>query len=407
MDNVEGDDGNGSRKTARDDARSFTETVPQAAVDFVSRNGGITLTNEMFGIVDLDTPADQVRISLVMDLAGNLLDTRPVGSDDGVPTGDDGLPLRDVGRTVDAAIVGRVIVDTGAAGTPAWKVLGAADGDSTVSAFTLAQLTAGKVRFLHNAAHEGSSVTLRLHSVTDGQAAAVFQVRQRGGEVQQSDVDADAAAADVVLRVTPRNDQPVQTASAHTVAEGAITTLSKAMLAFEDYDVSDGPAQLTLRVGDLSGLAGQALLQRQGRDQQGTPDGSWDTLADGDSFTMEEIETSAIRIVHLGQHPASDAARSIGFTVTADDDESGAGDAPATAGVFTLTVTPRNDRPTDIRFYDRDSLGQQISRINTAKDVGDSLFVLSVTDEERDLPGIGEAHYSYLIDSNFETDGGI
>ena len=61
------DDGNPAVKVAAGEALRFNEAVPQTMVNKGAKQGAIILTNAMFGIVDVDTPAAEVRIFLHMD----------------------------------------------------------------------------------------------------------------------------------------------------------------------------------------------------------------------------------------------------------------------------------------------------------------------------------------------------
>ncbi|MDB2391151.1 hypothetical protein N9X12_08045, partial [Alphaproteobacteria bacterium] len=146
VDNVAGTDGNASRKSASEADRSFTENVPQTDVDITDNNnnkiGGITLTNAMFGIVDVDHADAQVQITMLAS-----------------PTTDANATFAYV------AADGQVTINGKAAG-----VLQVLDDNGVWTGqniFTLAQLEDGHVRFVQDVRSEESNIKLFIHEIRD------------------------------------------------------------------------------------------------------------------------------------------------------------------------------------------------------------------------------------------------
>ena len=155
----------------------------------MAKNGAITLTNAMFGIVDVDTPADKVRIWLEL----TDLDTRELLNVEGggVVQRVDATGLPVAGQHLDpvADKFGRVLVKIGGNGVAAdWLVLGQeisqadfalltsaqqqfftggrVDAENTwqLTSFTLKHLIDGHVVFLHEVSDERAAVLLRRRS---------------------------------------------------------------------------------------------------------------------------------------------------------------------------------------------------------------------------------------------------
>lgn len=370
-------DGNAPQKTATDAERTFAENVPQTTVDIDpsaavngivpgndARQGGITLTHKMFGIVDVDTPADQVKIKLDManidqrqllkrDYTAQTNSEVTREADTGLPSAGEVLLKSSDGKA------GRILVKTASTNAATdWKILVATPTDGTeleawqTDHFTLKQLQDGHVVFLHEISHEEAKIILRLLSITDGTDTTTFT--PPASDAPQSEKDAFAETAEVELTVTEENDAPIATGTnsvpLNELIEGDNLLLDTDLMGAEDYDKTDGSAEIRYVITDLFGLTVdgriQAVLERK-------VGGNWRIveIGSGDaSFTLADLAAGNIRLRHLGEHAVGNKG-TLTFGYTIDDDADGAGRDTNTvpiAKTATIVITPENDRPSNI-----------------------------------------------------------
>ena len=173
----------------------------------------------------------------------------------------------------------------------------------------------------------------------------VYEVEDNNGATSQETV---------TITVSGRNDGPVITDNhGATVLEGGQVSIDSAMLSTSDaddgstelhYTVSGSPAHGHLELSTAPGIAVSA-------------------------FTQNDLDAGRVVYVHDGSETTSD---SFAFTVSDGGEDS----APADSGVFSLSVTPVNDDPTN-----EGSLPTNISVVeDVASDVDLGLLDLSDVD---------------------------
>ena len=191
-----------------------------------------------------------------------------------------------------------------ALGAPSSGHLALAGAPQTaVTGFTMAQVTAGAVIYVH----DGSE------TAADGFAVTV------------ADGDGATDTAEVAVTVTPVNDAPVIGGDlALTVAEGGQVVLADADLSAGDVDGDDAALRWSVPAGDALGApsSGRVALA-----------GAVETAVTG--FTATQLSGGAVIYVHDGSETAAD-----GFAVTVAD-----GDGATDTAEVAVTVTPVNDAP--------------------------------------------------------------
>jgi hypothetical protein len=165
-----------------------------------------------------------------------------------------------------------------------------------VTSFTQADITAGRVRFLHDGGETAPTWTV---SVSDGTAATT------------------PVAADVTF--TNVDDPPVVAVNTGgTVNEGSSFVVTQAHLAASDPDTAAGSLTYTLTTSPS-----------HGRLELTTSPGSSIT-----KFTQSQIDAGLVRYVHDGGESTADS-----FTFSLSDGTS------SVTGAFAISVTPVNDVP--------------------------------------------------------------
>ena len=422
VDNAHNTDGNptvkkgaGQPNGVAADAYTFTEATPQtpANISTSSKTGGIILTNDMFGIVDVDNAPADVHVTLWSTPAGNT-DT----------------------ATAFVESNGQVRIDGVVAGVIQLQKTG--DDPSTTAtepgshtywvgtnSFTLADLLANKVRFLHDVKHEGGQIDLRIKALSNAAAAADRDQRNADTKLYSlSDADALvrlivtnnvddhpvplSRASNDAQQGSPAADQsgvpqgevrPVKTNTDEvTIVEKATAVrtqpLAPSMLGYEDYDSSDANADILYTITDIANLSVSGVEHVR---IQKNVDGAWATLrggnwqvfnessnrwenagAGGNTFTLADLDAGRVRIEHMGPEPTGD--RGEPYTVT-----SGAHTTPART--FTVKITPINDTPT--------ATAQSTTRVGTDAVAGNAVVRITTTDEESKNPVLQDGNNAF------------
>ncbi|MEN9362281.1 MAG: hypothetical protein RL095_3816, partial [Verrucomicrobiota bacterium] len=163
----------------------------------------------------------------------------------------------------------------------------------TVTSFTLADINAGTVSFVHDGSNTAPTFSI---SVSDGVRSSA------------------TSAASITFNVL--NDAPVITASSFTISEGATLAITAGMIEAVD---DEGTTAISFTVSNLAGGSFQKLS------------GSW---ANATSFTRADIAAGNVRFVQDG------SSTTPVFDISAND-----GNSSSTPIAASITLTPVNDAP--------------------------------------------------------------
>ncbi|BBO69402.1 hypothetical protein DSCA_33320 [Desulfosarcina alkanivorans] len=227
-----------------------------------------------------------------------------------------------------------------------------------VTSFTKAQIDAGDVLF-----------------VDDGdELAPAFNVSVSDGLLSDGPVAA-------TINFTPVNDeQTLAVNTGITVAEGSSgNTVTAAMLAVTDADHTADQ-----RVYTLSGIPASGTLYLNGA-----------ALFLGDTFTQDDIDNDRVTYDHDGSEITADS-----FAFSVDD-----GVGAASAGTFSITVTPQNDAPTasgscTIAGTDEDTISAAVQVSTIVSDAS-----ITVNDRDGDIVGIAVFDTTGLGNWQYSTNG--
>ncbi|MFW6153899.1 MAG: beta strand repeat-containing protein, partial [Planctomycetota bacterium] len=136
-----------------------------------------------------------------------------------------------------------------------------------------------------------------------------------------NDGTSDSAAATTTVTVNVSNDSPtLATNAGMTLDEGATATITDAMLDVTDPDSTAAEITYTVEAAPANGALQLSSV----------------ALADGETFTQDDIDNSLLTYVHDGSETTTDA-----FTFSVADGAGGTIGATA----FTITITAQNDDP--------------------------------------------------------------
>ncbi len=184
-----------------------------------------------------------------------------------------------------------------------------------VTQFTLADVRAGNVQFVHDGGEQ--------FEIVDGFKSTTERPTQF--TLIANDGESDSRAVIFELDVTPVNDAPdaTETSTAYTIDEGATLAIMETHLKTPDVDDARDGVIYTLQV-----LPANGELQLSGT-----------ALGVGDTFTQDDINANRLTYVHNGSETTTDS-----FQYVVDDGNED--DSDPVAQTFSIAITPVNDAPT-------------------------------------------------------------